>query len=144
MDVDLGRPGVESWREVPDVQPPVSLEEYPLVTEIVAADPRWRAAMHRRGFSDLSEVVVDGWASGPAPGTRLLRGITCVQGDQVNYFGRPGEGLVAVADLTARRVVEVVDRGVVPVAAASQELTPEAIGPERPALPPLNVHFEMP
>lgn len=137
--VDLDRAAVESWREVAGVQPPVLLEEYPLVTEIVTADSRWQAAMRRRGFSDFSKVVVDGWAPGPSAGARLLRGVTYVQGDQVNYYGRPVEGLVAVVDMNARRVVEVVDRGVVPVAAASQELSAEALGPARPGLPPLYV-----
>jgi primary-amine oxidase len=138
VDVALGDQAVAHWREVSG-QPPVLLEEYGIVTEVVRADPRWQEAMRRRGISDFSQVMVDGWAAGPLPGTRQLRGVSYLQGDQVNYYGRPVEGVVAVVDMSTRRVLEVLDRGVVPLAEASQDLTPEALGPSRPALPPLYV-----
>jgi Cu2+-containing amine oxidase len=35
-------------------QPPIMIEESALVDDIVKADPGWRAAMARRGITDLS------------------------------------------------------------------------------------------
>jgi primary-amine oxidase len=36
-----------------DGQPPILLEEYVLVDEIVKTDPEWLAAMARRGLTDV-------------------------------------------------------------------------------------------
>lgn len=138
VEVDLDRRQVTSWRPV-DGQPPILLEEYGVLTELVRADARWQEAMRRRGFSDFTKVMVDGWAAGPWQGSRVMRGVSYVQGEQTNYYGRPVEGVLALVDMHARQVLEVIDRGVVPVAAVSQDLSPEALGPARPALPPLYV-----
>lgn len=139
VEVDLGAGRVTAWKQVPGVQPPILLEEYTLLADLVVADPRWQAAMRQRGFTDFSRVVVDGWAPGPAVGARLMGGLTYVQGEQVNYYGRPVEGLVAVVDMNARRVVEVIDQAVVPVAARSSDFSVGSLAPARSELPPLHV-----
>ena len=47
--VSLSSGVVSSWQVVEDVQPSVMLEEFFSSEEITRADPRWQAAMRRRG-----------------------------------------------------------------------------------------------
>lgn len=131
-DVDLAARRLVSWRTVEGVQPLVMETEYEELPGIVKADARWRAAMRRRGIRDLDDVQIDGWAVGEvAPahrGKRLLRALAYLKGGSVNFYGRPIEGVVALVDMGAGRVLEVEDSGVVPVAPASQELDPASTG----------------
>ncbi len=131
-DVDLEARRLVSWRTVEGVQPLVMAIEYEELPGIVKADPRWRAAMRRRGIRDLDEVQIDGWAVGEVPpahrGKRLLRALAYLKGGSVNFYGRPVEGVVALVDMSAGRVLEVEDTGVVPVAPASQELDERSTG----------------
>src|SRR5262245_2360316 len=62
--VDLEARHVMSWREMRGVQPPILMEEYALTGEIVRADPRWTAALRRRGILDLGDVHADPWPPG--------------------------------------------------------------------------------
>ncbi|HEX2223259.1 MAG TPA: tyramine oxidase, partial [Thermoanaerobaculia bacterium] len=130
--VDLGTGRVLSWNEVKGVQPAVLSGEYEEVGQIVKADARWQAAMRKRGIEDFGQVQVDGWAVGEAPakykGARLLRGLSYFKGDSINFYGRPIEGVVALVDMNAERVVEVVDSGALPLPPPSQELDEAATG----------------
>lgn len=131
-DVDVEARRLVSWREVEGVQPLVTATEYEELPGIVRADARWRAAMRRRGIRDLDEVQIDGWAVGVVPpahrGKRLLRALAYLKGGSVNFYGRPIEGVVALVDMSAGRVLEVEDSGVVPIAPASQELDERSTG----------------
>lgn len=131
-EVDLGTRRLASWREVQGVQPLVMAVEYEELPGIVRADARWRAAMHRRGIRDLDAVQIDGWAVGDVPaahrGKRLMRALAYLKEGSVNFYGRPIEGVVALVDLGAGRVLEVEDTGVVPIAPASQELDERSTG----------------
>src|SRR6187431_2097170 len=60
--VDLGGAKLASWREVKGVQPVVLESEYDIMVRAVRADPRWQAAMKKRGIDDLSKVQIDNWA----------------------------------------------------------------------------------
>ena len=130
VDVKAGR--VLSWNEVKGVQPAVLPGEYEEVSRIVKADPRWQAAIRRRGIEDFGQVQIDGWAVGQVEtkhqGPRLLRALSYFKGDQINFYGRPIEGVVALVDMNREKVVEVVDTGAVPLAPPSQELDEKATG----------------
>ena len=72
VGLDGGR--VQSWRRVPGVQPSVMFEEFLAAEDVVRADPRWQAAMRRRGVEDFSLCMIDPWSSpnvarGSAPTT---------------------------------------------------------------------------
>ncbi|MGH3251604.1 MAG: primary-amine oxidase, partial [Trebonia sp.] len=59
--VSLTRGGVVSARTVDTTaegQLPIIDSEYHLVEEIMAADPDWRAALARRGLTDLSKIRI--------------------------------------------------------------------------------------
>jgi Cu2+-containing amine oxidase len=55
--VSLSTGTVISYTEVPDAQPPITLEEFLRCEEVIKADPRWQEAMRKRGVSDFSLAV---------------------------------------------------------------------------------------
>jgi len=145
--VDLKAQKIVSWTPKPGVQPAVSLTEYSDADALMRADPRWRAAMKRRGINP-NDVYLDVWAAGDLPipgakrGDRILRalsnyeqGIETSSTPQPNPYDRPIEGVVVTADMTEKRVISVVDSGVRPVATAESG----SADIPRPALAPLHV-----
>ncbi|WP_329139590.1 primary-amine oxidase [Streptomyces sp. NBC_01476] len=137
-----------SYRELDaatDGQPPLLFEEYESCDEIVKADPGWRKAMADRGVTDLSLVIAAPLAAGnfgiaAETGRRMLRSLTflrCSESD--NPFAHPVGGLVADVDLTERRVLRLIDTGVVPTPAECGRYEAEFTGPARTDLRPLEI-----
>jgi len=62
--VDVKAPRVVSWIDVKGVQPAVLEHEYDVLVDIVKKDPRWQAAMRKRGINDFDKVQIDNWAVG--------------------------------------------------------------------------------
>lgn len=141
--VDLAAGKVSSFKELSGVQPGVLLSEFEELPKVVAADPRWVKALERRGIKSMDDVAVDIWAYGTpprdAPKKRLLRSVAYFKGTGKNFYARPIEGLSAVLDADAKAVLEVLDTEVYPVPPAVSELSAAALGPQRPALRPLEV-----
>ncbi|HEX7183726.1 MAG TPA: primary-amine oxidase [Thermoanaerobaculia bacterium] len=106
------KPKVDSWREIPGVQPMVLEEEGDLLDGILREDERWIAAVEKRGLNP-DDVQIDYWAVGTVPeqyrGRRLLRGLTYFQGDAANFYGQPIEGLDALVDLNSGEVLELTE-----------------------------------
>jgi primary-amine oxidase len=144
--VDVTGRKTVSFREVPGVQPGVLIEEFDSPKELVRQDPRWRAAIEKRGITDFENVQIDTWAAGVlsdaerASGLRLLRVLAYYRGEGgTNPYFRPIEGVVATVDVSNRKVVEVIDTGVVPWVRASGDLDPKSIGAQREGLKPLSI-----
>ena len=142
--VELGERKVLSWKEVPGAQPPLIPAERAIVPKLVKADPRWQEAMRRRGITDLDSVAVSASAPGDPPGpgaqrARIYRSMSFYQAGTRNVLARPIENVVAVTDMNQRKVVEVLDTGVVPIAPSPAELDPASVGPQRAAPKPLVV-----
>ena len=120
--VDLRQGRVVSFVEVHGVQPAVSDSEFGDAAAIVLTDPRWRAAMRRRGVNP-NQVYLDVWAPGELPeadqkappGTRLLRAISFFSGNLPNPYDRPIEGVVVTVDMNRMEVIDVIDTVVRPV-----------------------------
>jgi primary-amine oxidase len=113
---------IVSWVHVTGAQPSLTPDELLAAEAAVRADPRWQAAMRRRGVTDVSLAMIDPWPLGhwgvdddPHRG-RFVRPLTWVRshpGD--NGYARPVEGLITRVDLDALEVVEVTDLDDVPV-----------------------------
>jgi primary-amine oxidase len=122
-----------SWAEVKGVQPGVMESEYDVMVRAVRSDPRWQAAMKKRGIDDLDMVQIDNWATGQVPpqfqSRRLLRAVSYLKDSgSNNFYGRPIEGVVALVDMNAERVVELIDTGAVPLPPPSQGLDEKSTG----------------
>ena len=138
--VDLGSKKISSWKLIPGAQPLVFLSEYETIIPIIKADPRWQAAIRKRGITDFSKVQIDGWGVGQVDekfGGRLLRGVSYVKGDQTNFYGRPIEGVVALVNMNTLKVVDVTDNDVQPVPPPSREFDQKSVGKLREKPKPL-------
>jgi len=122
--VDLRSNTVKRYDELPEgVQPPILLDEFADCEDAARRSPVFRAALAKRGVSDLSLVMIDAWSAGhygnePAEdrGKRLTRALCWVRSEAAdNGYARPIEGLVVVVDLNRKEVVRVEDYGVVPL-----------------------------
>ncbi|MGB3403671.1 MAG: primary-amine oxidase [Microcoleaceae cyanobacterium] len=142
--VDLNTDTLTRWVIVPDVTvqllDPV---DYDILEELTAEDPEILAALERRGL-DIDNVYFTGWAPGrltaeeEAAGVRFIRGVPYVIGDDLNFFGRPIEGLAVTVDLTNQEVFNVVDTGNIPINTESAAYGAEEVELREP-LPPLEI-----
>ncbi|MCL6678135.1 hypothetical protein LZ519_02200 [Sphingomonas sp. RG327] len=121
--VDLTRGSVVSDQEVKDRQSLILFEEFLGASEIAKSDPRWQAAMRKRGYTSYDKIICAPLTVGPVVderyrGLRLLN-VPCFDtAGAVNHiYGRPIENVLAVVDVRARKVLDVIDLGVVPVPA---------------------------
>jgi len=137
---------VEGVAPAHDGQPPILLEEFIATEEIVKADPRWVAAVNRRGVTDLSLVrpcaLAAGWFDLPGePGRRLVRALSFVQNRPTDHcWAHPIDGLVAYVDLISREVVELIDHEDLPIPTEEGNFDdPEFTGPPRTSLRPIRI-----
>ncbi len=143
--VDLNAKNIISAKEILNVQPSFTLEDISIVTSVVRADPAWQEAMKKRGITDFANVQIDAWSAGyfgipEEAGKRLARGICFYRpkGDK-NPYPHPIEGVTAVVDLSAKKMLKLVDTGVVPVPDAKAELDFDSNKSSRAALKPLQI-----
>ncbi|HVE13912.1 MAG TPA: hypothetical protein VNI01_10995, partial [Elusimicrobiota bacterium] len=141
---DLAGARLSSWRRVPAAQPGQLESEFLKGPEIVKKDPRWQAAMRRRGIADFDKVHVDLWAPGHIRekellGPRIFRAVFYYQGDSTYYYARPIEGVSALVDMNARKVISVTDRELVPIAKDDGAFHAAAVGPLRTPPKPLEI-----
>jgi len=143
--IDLDARLLRSTRPVPGVEPALDGVDAAITETLVAQSADWRAALARRGITSPSAVAVFAWPTGQfgaedAARGRLVRAVAYMRAADANEMARPIEGLVALVDLTARRVIQVDDEGIVPVPDAASERNawrplPSPITPEPAPLP---------
>ncbi|MGH7335612.1 MAG: primary-amine oxidase [Candidatus Rokuibacteriota bacterium] len=142
--VSLTHERLLSWEHVPGVQPSIVFDEFFEAEAAVRADPRWQAAMRKRGVTDFSLAMVDPWSAGnfgikEEEGRRLVRALTWVRrSPNDNGYARPVANLLTLVDLHAMKVVDVEDYGVVPLPPEDANYSPEVAG-TRPDLKPLTI-----
>jgi primary-amine oxidase len=118
VDLDTGK--IVSWKQF-DKQPSFMLGEIFGAIDIVEMDAGWREAMAKRGYTKFDTIICNplavGYVADPAERKLRLMNVPCFDGEGAknNTFARPIEGLLAVVDLNAKRVVRLIDLGVVPV-----------------------------
>ena len=143
--VSLPEERLSSLIERKGVQPGIIPEEFVLCEKAAKADPRWRAALERRGVTDFDNAIIDAWSAGAYgddrfPTRRLARGLTWIRGSEADVgYGRPVEGVVTYVDLESMEVVEVIEDVKVPVPPLTGHYTAETVGPLRRDLKPLEI-----
>src|SRR5215207_1674612 len=131
---------------VRDGQPPIMLEDLVAVDEIVKADPGWRAAMARRGVTDLDLVRPCPLSAGAfgiqgEEGRRMLRVLSFLQHHEKDHpWAHPVDGLVAYVDLIERRVLHLIDQELLAVPEEEGNFDdPAQVGPARTSLKPIHI-----
>ncbi|MGO6818476.1 primary-amine oxidase [Rhizobium leguminosarum] len=134
--------------ELPYGQPPVMLCEFETVEGTVKSDPRWITAVKKRGITDedIPLIQIDPFSSGYfgrefEKGKRIVRAVSYWREDiRDNGYAHPIEGVVAVVDLIANRVVDLVDdEKIIPVPRKKRNYGRETFPEPRPDLTPLNI-----
>ena len=141
---DLRNQRVVSVREVPDAQPSIMLDDVLMFQSIVRNDLQWQEAIRKRGITEFGKVQVEMWSAGnfgfpEEQGKRLFRGLSYLREESKNPYARPIEGVIAVVDMNARKVLKVIDSGVVPVPRATADVDEKSIGQLREAPKPLQI-----
>jgi primary-amine oxidase len=137
--------GVEEWTERPGLQGPLLLDEYEQAAEVIRNDPRWQAALARRGVTDVGKVRIDAWMVGnfgfeDEQGRRVCASLSYVAEDRLDLpYARPIEGVVAYVDLNVMRVTKVLDPDPVPIPADAGRYDPESLAPLRNAPRPIEI-----
>jgi primary-amine oxidase len=128
-----------------DGQLPIFNEEFGVVEEVVRADPEWRAAMARRGLTDVTKIRAAPQTAGAFgqgdDHRRFVRVLAFRQEREHDYiWAHPVDGIAAYVDLIERKVFKVVDEFVRPVPEESGDYDDPAVrGPLREGLRPIEI-----
>ncbi|HRK20110.1 MAG TPA: primary-amine oxidase [Hyphomicrobiaceae bacterium] len=151
--VDLVSKAVTRWdrhdtTSAPYGQPPIIIEDFFKVGDIVKADPGWRKAVKRRGLTDkdIDLVQVDPFSAGYFgrdidKGRRLVSAVSYYRENiKDNGYAHPIEGVVALVDLIAGKVVELVDEPeIIPIPKRKRNYNREAYPKTRTTVKPLDI-----
>jgi primary-amine oxidase len=133
--VDFHTASLSGWRHLEGVQPALASAEWSAAQALVKADPRMLSALQARGYGDVSEIFCEGLPVGYFAGEseRRLVKMPCydIAGARSHIYGKPIEGLVAVVDLNAREVVDVIDSGAIAVSKQPHEFKGDDVPIER-------------
>ncbi len=112
-----------------DGQLPIIDTDFGVVEEVVRADPGWRAAMARRGLTDVSTIRACPITAGVF-GTeeddrrRMVRVLAFVQAREHDLaWAHPVDGIAAYVDLIEKKVFKIVDEFELPVPASPATTT---------------------
>jgi primary-amine oxidase len=129
-----------------DGQLPIIDGDYAAVEEIVHADPDWRAAMARRGLTDITKIRACPLTAGSygvpeEEGRRMVRVLAFVQEQEHDLaWAHPVDGVSAYVDLIEKKVFKIVDEFELPVPAESGDYDDPAVrGPLREPLKPIEI-----
>ena len=143
--VSLDGSKVKSWTHIPGVQPRLMMDEFFECENAVKASPEFQAALKKRGIDDTTLVMVDPWPAGnygvaEEDGLRLSFARSWLKtGPTDNGYARPIEGVIAVVDLNAMKVLRVEDHGVVPLPPNDGNYAEEFVKEFRTDLKPLDI-----
>jgi primary-amine oxidase len=137
---------VEEVDPATDGQPPIMLEEFMAVDEIVKSDAAWRAAMARRKITDLDLVCPCPLSAGSFDipgerGRRLLRVLSFLQNRKSDHpWAHPIDGVVAYVDLVSKEVIRLIDETAHPIPQEEGNFDdPEYVGAPRTSLKPIEI-----
>jgi primary-amine oxidase len=143
--VDLRAGDLVSWQEVPGVHPSFLDSEFGKAGAIALENAEVRAALERRGFTDLSDVdcfgLPLGYFGNEYQDGRRIAYVECTDIRRARRypFTRLMAGLSVVVDMEAGEVLEVIDDGVVPAPPGDGRFDEEAIGAPREKKAPIAV-----
>ena len=118
--VDLSTPKLISWTLIENAQPALLDEEWMISQIAVRSDPDWQNAVRKRGIDNMKQVfcfpAFPGNFGTPRDAeNRRLGMVSCYDtSSEIGLWGRPLAGLLAVVDYDERKVIELIDTGVIP------------------------------
>jgi primary-amine oxidase len=145
--VDVNGKKLVSWTEVKGVQPNAPDDENDTIKDAVKENEGVKAAFKRRGITDLQAVACGGYGTGyfgtaEEQGRRLLRVMCFEQYGALEDWG-PIEGLTIMWDGNEKKVLRVIDTGVVPVPHPPANYDLASVGTLRDVPTPISVQQPM-
>jgi primary-amine oxidase len=118
--VDIAGKKVVRWEELKDAQAPFLLSEVRATGDVIKKDPRVIEALKKRGITDLRTVQCGAspvaYRAIPEQATQRIGFGGCTQTRGVYHgWGRSIEGLTFQFDMTAKKVLKVIDTDLSPV-----------------------------
>ncbi len=146
--VDISGKKLLSWRELPGRQYMAIASEEETVNELLLKDPRVREAIKKRGITDFAQVscspVNEGYFDLPEERNhRVARAICGTDHGRLSGYGEGFDGLVAVVDLTDKKILRVIDTGIRPSTGPVGDYDAEAVGPTRELKSPVTMSQPM-
>ena len=141
--VDIAGHKLLSWKERPDMQAPESDAEWKELGDEIKKNPEVREALRKRGITDLTTIHCGaapyGYFAFPEmEGHRIMiGGCSDVHGVFLAY-GRAIQGLHVQIDASDKKILKVIDEGVVPMPTGSTNFQ-EAPENPRPGTTPIEV-----
>jgi len=141
--VDVNGKKLVSWTEIKGMQPPSPEEESDEFKDAIKDSDKVKAALKKRGITDFNAVFCGGAPEGyyglaEEEGRRLLR-VVCVQQTGPLEDGGVIEGLTILWDVNEKKVVRVIDTGVVPIPKVEANYDLASVGAIRDVPTPLTV-----
>jgi primary-amine oxidase len=121
LTVSLTDEAITSKRFFETKRPMIQLEQFMMIESVVQQDPRFIEACKKRGITDMSMVCVDPWSAGnfDIPGEEggyLSHTFSWLRlKKDENFYAHPIEGLNAIVDIKAAKVIRVDDYGITPI-----------------------------
>jgi primary-amine oxidase len=117
--VDLVAKKLESWKEIPGAQTAIFVSEIEGMSDTILADQRVKAALGKRGLTDLNMVECDSvplaYFAYPEQERHRIGFVDCsVLHGAYHGWGRTVPGLTIEVDLVERKVLQVIDEGSLP------------------------------
>ncbi|WP_256737591.1 stalk domain-containing protein [Pseudomonas sp. dw_358] len=120
--VDLDKAQLLQWKFIEGVHGRVLAEEDAVIDRVLKADPQYIQALKKRGVTDLDKVVTStlttgyfGAEDGLVHDARLLKVASYLDIGDGNFYAHPIDQLVAVVDLTEKKMIKLDDTGVLPI-----------------------------
>jgi primary-amine oxidase len=141
--LDIAGRKVESWKERKDVQAAAFDTEFLGLGEEMKKDPQLQTALVKHGVKDMTTVVcvpvpIGYFALPEQEGRRLFYGDCFDYHGAFLTWGRPINGLYFLVDAVERKLVKVIDEGVLPVPQSPIDFQ-EATATPRPGTTPISI-----
>jgi primary-amine oxidase len=136
---------IVEWQVIEGMRPALMFGESMVAIGAVRDDPDWQAAMLRRGITDFERVQLDPWPAGNfglplEAGRRISRVLSYLRESPTdNGYARPIEGVLVFFDMSAGKVIEVADYGLIPLPPERSSYLPEDVGAMRTDLRPIEI-----
>jgi len=150
--VNVRTGGIKSIKNLKNLQPFLSETEFDVANNAINKELKIKKALQRRGYKvngKISDAVyLDPYAPGEDewlkahPGTRAIRVLFADKTGTTNVYGPYIEGLMALVDVHARKVVKIVDEPSVAspsIKSAHDIFSPQVRGTKRAGLKPLEI-----
>jgi primary-amine oxidase len=145
LTLSLTEGAITSQAYLPDARPMIQLEQFMQIESVVRAHPDFIAACAKRGLTDMSMICVDPWSAGnfgiPGEEGGYLSHVFCWLRlrENENFYAHPIEGLNALVDIKAGRVIRVDDYGITPIPMGEFNYEAQFRTHFRPELKPLDI-----